>query len=640
MGSNCPIYGEHESRYPCVNRVHVGNDHVDFKYQFGKLSNVRYKEYIENTSSSKEIVTDTSKNLIGKSTKNQDMHDVRILLTMKSGGFEISTSWEKERRMIGLGKKCYGELKDDSNVFYNHIDLEFEEAVYPIRVCIHEWYSGGCITKLLTQNSEDNRWDVLWTRQRNIVSCEQVHFSPPLQSCNFKTKKLRIMLMCTVWDYYTCVDSVILIGTSKLILPKNSEQSLTDMFKSINSCQTIDKAPAAYNCICWDINCLQKNFSKYCTIYKSRSDLHLNYAQITKDIKLTSEESEEHTSCSFSRLPDEVILKILKKLDIRSLCRMSTMNKHLNNLTRDGSLFKCLNLINMRNMHSMYIDDIILYFISRCEHLRQLDLTSSNVSFLHFKKFLESCDGRLTHLRLSNCRFVDSCALLEIANMCKNLRVLDLSCCYYHGDAFSYLENLEFLEVLNLKCTRITVASICKILRRNRRIRDLNLNNLPKDNPFGDSASPRYPFVDERNRLCLDSIAIQLKESCPDLEILDISGGLITSQGIDALAECKDLRKLHIQKMNNGLINRRSLRKLFSACQRLEEVNLSGLYGSSGEELTLCKNLKQAHLRPLPQNISAILRQCPKLEKIYVMCNDLNLVYLLKKEYPHVSFCI
>ncbi|XP_011868642.1 PREDICTED: F-box/LRR-repeat protein 4-like isoform X3 [Vollenhovia emeryi] len=558
MGSNCPIYGEHESRYPCVNRVHVGNDHVDFKYQFGKLSNVRYKEYIENTSSSKEIVTDTSKNLIGKSTKNQDMHDVRILLTMKSGGFEISTSWEKERRMIGLGKKCYGELKDDSNVFYNHIDLEFEEAVYPIRVCIHEWYSGGCITKLLTQNSEDNRWDVLWTRQRNIVSCEQVHFSPPLQSCNFKTKKLRIMLMCTVWDYYTCVDSVILIGTSKLILPKNSEQSLTDMFKSINSCQTIDKAPAAYNCICWDINCLQKNFSKYCTIYKSRSDLHLNYAQITKDIKLTSEESEEHTSCSFSRLPVEVILKILKKLDIRSLCRMSTIDKRFQNLARDASLFKCLNLINMRDMHSMYIDEIILYFISRCKHLRQLDLTSSDISFSHFAKFLESCDDRLTHLRLSKCKFVDELVLLRIAT-CNNLKVLDLSYCQYYGDGFSCLENLECLEELNLKCTRIRAESICKILRKNHRIRDLNLSNVTNYCPVDSTMQVFRHGEKQRNKLYLDAIAITLKNSCPDLEILDISSGLITSQGIDALAECKNLWNLNIQEINNGRIEKRRI---------------------------------------------------------------------------------
>lgn len=61
-------------------------------------------------------------------------------------------------------------------------------------------------------------------------------------------------------------------------------------------------------------------------------------------------------------------------------------------------------------------------------------------------------------------------------------------------------------------------------------MRDLNLNGIE----FFDST------------IGLDDVMIQLRDSCPDLEIIGLAHGTITSRGIDALAECRNLRELNI----------------------------------------------------------------------------------------------
>ncbi|TGZ57751.1 F-box/LRR-repeat protein 4, partial [Temnothorax longispinosus] len=148
-----------------------------------------------------------------------------------------------------------------------------------------------------------------------------------------------------------------------------------------------------------------------------------------------------------------------------------------------------------------------------------------------------------------------------------------------------------------------------------------------------------------------------LRNSCPDLEIIDLSGNIITSQGIHALAECKNLRKLTMIEINifapagYCIIDKHSLHRLFSSCQRLEEVNLMDFYSVGcpddfyvhDDDLTLCKNLRQLYLGGGISSF-AILEQCPKLQTIYVLrywSNDTHdrqaFVAQAKEKYPHVS---
>ncbi|XP_024872524.1 F-box/LRR-repeat protein 2-like [Temnothorax curvispinosus] len=608
----------------------------------------------------------------------------------------------------------------------------------------------------------------------------------------------------------TQLDAVMLIGTSKLIFPKNPEdKSITNLLHRIraqrHSCSErfcpircseefsrIEEEPFSMAYYLWgscklfdpynttrdyenaylDILDLLKEFPKYCVIYKSdiatnfhksklahnqvfwKEDVpsskqgyvnhpllrnHWNYVKFIEDIKLSSGESKEQRD-SFSTLSDEIILMILKYLDIRSFCRMSKVNKRLNNLTQDSFFFKCLNLrnlkkvyykdsffcynkilfyfaskckylqqldftescisvpnfvnflqscsdclthlrlsscrfvdelsllnileickksknflfkcLNLRNLKKEYskdssfcYDKILFYFASKCKYLQQLDLTRSCISATDFVNFLQSCGDCLTHLRLKDCEFVDELCLLKILEICKNLKVLDLSyCIFLEGidQKVSSFKNLEFLEKLDLEGSPIRTESLCKILQKTRRMRNLNL---------------RMPgYIDEVELLDLDAITIQLKNSCPDLEIINLSGcSIITSRGIHALAECKNLRKLTMMDKNDmypedrSTIDKHSLSRLFFSCQCLEEVNLRNsdiiFNYDVYEELTMCKNLRQIYLG-YTSNF-AILEQFPKLQTIYVMRagnafddtrdSQTSFVAQVKEKYPHVS---
>lgn len=103
---------------------------------------------------------------------------------------------------------------------------------------------------------------------------------------------------------------------------------------------------------------------------------------------------------------------------------------------------------------------------------------------------------------------------------------LELRNCVLIDDiGFSYLEDLEFLERLDLYKTRIETETLCKILQRNRRMRHLLIGNT--------------------ENLNVDEVAEELRNSCPDLESIDLwKTYTLTSEGIDALADCKNLREV------------------------------------------------------------------------------------------------
>lgn len=156
----------------------------------------------------------------------------------------------------------------------------FHEAVYPIRVSIFEICKPGNISEILAQNS-NNQWFSLWVGSRLELSSAELHsarlFSPPLKSCVFKTKKLRLIFKYNiVHKSYTAIDAVMLIGTSELIFARNPEESLTKVLKKINcmyyfykDCYEDDgNLTPDYKNEHLDIDHLRKNFSEYCIISK------------------------------------------------------------------------------------------------------------------------------------------------------------------------------------------------------------------------------------------------------------------------------------------------------------------------------------------------------------------------------------
>ncbi|XP_071582145.1 F-box/LRR-repeat protein 4-like [Temnothorax nylanderi] len=667
---NKSSYCESCSRHPYVGRISVGEeDSVDFIYQFVK------KRFVAVDHRSLSIFH-TAPDIIGPpkfQNYGQLFHLPSIPFSnfnrIKDGTISIS-SWQKFIRNIDeLVRRDYSMTSEK-----RYIDIEFHEAVYPIRVCIYEICNPGSVIQISAQDS-NNHWIQLWDESsQNLELPESRLFSPPLSHpCNFKTKMLKLVFKDSSPFSYTKLDAVMLIGTSELILSRNPNESLTNLFKEIN-CMYSPYHDDVHNLTTdserahLDIVYLQQNFSKYCVICKS--DIrrvsyknNLKHKEVSQEIipgyeqpldqrcprrillksnsncansmKLSLDESKELSRCCLSALPNEILLKIFKYLDVVTLCRMNEVNNsRFDILTRDPLLYTRL---NMRWIESdkKYMCKLFCYFTPRCKYLQQLDLTGCNFVVNDFVNFLVNCGRRLTHLRLSNLPLngIDlSLILLKTSETCKNLKELDLSCSYKIDDkGLSYLEGLNNLEHLNLSYIDIRSERLCKILQNNQRMRQLHSD------------------------LINDAVLIELGNSCRDLDsLLDSSlhARDFTSQGINAFANCKNLQKVKLSLFDYSLTDD-SLFKLLSSYQNLQEVHLFSavLTDHRLELLAQCKNLKTLHLYEaeldIPDNCSVILKQCSKLQEFYfIFCDDhINqlvneLVNQWKERYPHVSVYI
>ncbi|XP_071627042.1 F-box/LRR-repeat protein 4-like isoform X2 [Temnothorax longispinosus] len=532
----------------------------------------------------------------------------------------------------------------------------------------------GDVIQISAQDDSNNEWFKLWETdyKSEIVPLTSRLFSPPLSHPrDFKTKMLRLFFKNgrgTAFGEippYTKVDAVMLIGTSELVRPRNYEKSLTNLLKEINCMyfphhEDIHNLTADFKNAHLDIDYLQRHFSEYCIIMEYCKDgsyirrvskgsilrenlMHKNvslevirHSNCAKRIILSSDESKELSRRNISDLPDEILLIILKNLDLMTLLHsLNYVNRHFNDLIRDPRLYTRLNIhCSPSKKNRFYLDmarrdmtKIFCYFTPRCKYLQQLDLTKSIFSVENFNNFLDNCGGRLTHLRLGYCRSINNLALLKISEICVNLKELNLEYCHGIGDeGFSYLEKLNGLEHLNLCNTHIKVECLSKILQKNQRMRDVNFERL-------------VCFFIKRKT------ATHFIKLCPNLEVIRLEDSIsFTSQDIDVLADCKNVRKVYFPKFQSPITDD-CLHRLLPSWQLLELVALQYivLTDHNLKLLTQCKNLKQLKLYWVklvtPDKCFTILEQCSKLQEFHLLsCNiDDCLVNEWKERYPHVS---
>ncbi|XP_071635790.1 F-box/LRR-repeat protein 4-like [Temnothorax longispinosus] len=630
MTFHYPFESESLSQYPYIGRISTGEENsVDFIYQFVK----HCRNFINNIDT-----LNTLHYMYGAPTKFPKYGDFSETFIMRTYDFDISlSSWHASVELPGRGMVWPERHIND----INHIEIVYHEAVYPIRVSIYEVYNPGNIIKIWAQDSSNKlhkRWILLWDGSPQIVPPISRLFSPPLQLCNFKTNILKLEFKHSILDY-TKLDAVMLIGTSELILPRNPEDSLNGLLKRLNCMyshhEDVHNLTANYEHAHLDIDHLQKNFPRHCIICKSdiEKSFHKNNFEHKKasvpDYVNRMDESKELPFDSFSVLSDEVILGILKHLDLKTLCLMNQVNKRFNDLTRDPLLYTRL---NMRNICCpTYFSNIFRYFTPRCKFLQKLDLTRSDISSFHFVQFIENYGRHLTHLRLVECSSVNNKVLFKISKICKNLKELDLTGCFKIKDqGYLCLENLESLEQLKLGDTYIKARRLCKILQKNKRMRELDLHCTFK----GCSFNQVDPFV------------IELINLCRDLQIINLlEASHITSEGINALADCKNLQEVDLSIYGVEADVNDSLSRLLSSCQLLEKIHLDCHIVLTDRNLILlteCKNLKLLHLEHVkfvtPDNVYIILKQCPKLQAFYLLNHNISpyLIGQWKKSHSHV----
>ncbi|XP_071570119.1 F-box/LRR-repeat protein 4-like isoform X2 [Temnothorax nylanderi] len=666
MASNYQsLYGESCGRYPYIGRKSVGEEdiRVDFIYQFVKKRHVKIHSNLGVFHSAPDIIGPPKFSNYGEPFQklNRWNNDIGISIT----------PWQYEDE--SMTKYFYSTLRAPwEHGEYQYIDIEFHEAVYPIRVSIYEMYHPGDVIQISAQDDSNNEWFKLWgtayksdyinTRQVNfleqlatgtdnkseIVSHTSRLFSPPLSHPrDFKTKMLRLFFKDRGTDFreiplYTKLDAVMLIGTSELVRPRNYEKSLTDLLKEINCMyfphhEDVHNLTADFKNAHLDIDYLQRHFSEYCIImapkycrdgsyirrvskesilrenlmHKNVSLEVIRHSNCAKRIKLSSDESKELSRRNISELPDEILLIIFKNFDLMTLCRLNCVNRRFNDLIRDPQLYTRLNI-----------------HYAKCKYLQQLDLTNSIFSVEDFKNFLDNCGRRLTHLRLKHCgHSINNLALLKISEICVNLKELNLNCCTGIDDeGFPYLEKLNGLEHLNLSGTCIKAECLYKILQKNPQMREVNFKHSI--------------YIYMKN-----TTLTQFVNLCPNLEVIRLEhcNNLIW-QDIDILADCKNLRKVYLPRFQPPVTDD-CLHRLLPSWQRLELVALRSivLTDHNLKLLTQCKNLKQLQLYWVklvtPDKCFTILEQCPKLQEFHLIhCNIHDcLVNKWKERYPHVS---
>ncbi|TGZ56696.1 F-box/LRR-repeat protein 4, partial [Temnothorax longispinosus] len=576
MTSYCqPLYCERCSRYPYVGRISVGEEeHVDFIYQF-------VKERFVPTRHQSLTIFYTAPDIIGPPKPNYG--ELFHLPGSNRKEIDISLSpWQKEDDFIRWYINKFAFWQYHKNTY---IDIEFHEAVYPIRVSIYEIYNPGSVIQILAQDS-NNQWNKLWDESSQIVPPTSRLFSPPLSHpCNFKTKMLRLVFRNSPLESYTKLDAVMLIGTSELIFPRNANESLTNLLKRIN-CMYSSHHEEVHNLTPdlksahLDIVQLQQNFPEYCVICKSDIKRKTFYKNNLK----RKQESQE----------DEILLIILKNLDLMTLCRLNYVNKRFNDLIRDPRLYTRLNI---RIVPDKYIRDIFCYFTPRCKYLRQLDLTASNFDVKDFVKFIDNCGRHLTHLKLK----------------------LALIHCRVDDEEFSYLERLNGLEYLNLLDTHIETQRLCKILHKNQRMREIYLE-----------------MYFERD-LNLDAVLIELGKSCPDLEVISSNMEVrhLTSRGINAFADCKNLRKINL--FHHCCVDDEE----FSYLERLNGLEYLNLHNTHIETQRLCKilqkNQRMRELRLKMYSKNDLINLGEVLIELGNSCRDLEVIDSMQLRYSLTS---
>uniref|UniRef100_A0A5B7BPJ4 Putative F-box/LRR-repeat protein 4 isoform X2 n=1 Tax=Davidia involucrata TaxID=16924 RepID=A0A5B7BPJ4_DAVIN len=142
----------------------------------------------------------------------------------------------------------------------------------------------------------------------------------------------------------------------------------------------------------------------------------------------------------------------------------------------------------------------ILSLATFCRNLETLIIGGCrDISDESIKALAAACNRSLKNLRMDWCSNVSDSSLNCILSECRNLEVLDISCCEEVTDAaFRGLGNEEFelvLKVLKVSnCPKITVAGIGMLLELCNSLEYLDVRSCPHVSKAGcDDAGLQFP---------------------------------------------------------------------------------------------------------------------------------------------------
>ena len=246
-----------------------------------------------------------------------------------------------------------------------------------------------------------------------------------------------------------------------------------------------------------------------------------------------------------------------------------------------------------------------------------------------FHEFIFNCGATLEILRLSCCRFITGETIEIISNTTsKNLIELDLQACI-HLDATAFLpiKSLTKLRKLDLYRCNISDEVLVEILQHCVEMEFLNLGATHVQN--------------------MDSVAIQLGETCHSLKAVDLWRSNLTGSGLSALCECKELLDIDLG-WSHVLRDLSTIGQLTRSCRKLRKLFLTTCRESDPvlmESIALnLPNLEQLDLLGSSSLtidcIEYLFKRCKKLAFIDIsFCRNFttDVVDTLRKTYTHIE---
>nr|CAD7402773.1 unnamed protein product [Timema poppensis] len=582
--------------------------------------------------------------------------------------------WDEapSRNELFMPQSCGGIISQD------FIDLEFEQAVYPFRVCVYETYNPGSVVRIWAEDSKEH-WELLWEGEPQCVGHTSRIFSPDIKSTNFPTKVLRLEFSHAHLDYYTELDAVLLVGTKEAIYRADDQPSsvgkLTSQIMQLNI-HTIPPQvdiPSSISSfldhqlprllkVTEDLTVQTSDliedlpYSNFNCLPISRdegADTRVGLADLPLDPRSTPSggcEPPDHIvfPLSFSQLlldadsrassmaslqpGDEAIVKIFGYLDLLSLCKCSQVNRQFHRLAADSLLYTELNL----KVYWYCTTAKALSFLTpRCKYLQKLDLSwcGNILSILpnDFIRFIDDCGGLLTHIRLNSCKFANNASIIKIGEKCKSLKELSLGNCLEINEAgFWGVAELKCLERLDLYHTLITLEPLKALIVGSSHLVHINLGSCVQVSS-------------------MDEIAQALALHCRDLVSVDFwKTYSLTPVGVRSLSMCSKLQEVDFGWCLGVGAPGNSLHALAKGCPRIKKLFLAALRGVGDRDLEpfmdFCPNMEQIDLVGVRSITSTVcmqfLTRFPRLRLLDVSFCDQILdseVSYWQFFFPHVS---
>lgn len=613
---------------PCVVDQYV-KEVADFSSQYGSDGSISY----------------VANNVIGKPTLYPEYGDFSSAYCMRT----YAKWWIK-------CDTSYDPIEDPQPLLppsVDFLDIRYESAVYPIRVDFYETYNPGSVVRVWG-SLEGHGWTLLWSGdpQLGLKAAARI-FSPPITQPHRLVNLLRIEFDHRQHNYYSALDAVLLVGSTH-----TGNKSFSDHGESITSQIMklgLHKAPVCEEDILAGIQFLlsEENLLKLIEedhnekeddeeeklLIEEKADL-LEVRLKEKCLSIVYENDfpgsqmeapDTRTSGGyFDLLPEELILHILRQLDIRSLCRISSTCKLLQRYASDPFLYMKLNL---KNCWWLVKNSTLECLRSRCSLLSCLDLSwcgpYNALDTETFMEYIHTCGRQLTTLRLNNCHFIDNYCLYMIANVCFNLQELSMAnCSKVDNLGFGELKKARGLSRLDLSRTRIDFHTLQLLLQHAGNLRHLSLNNC--------------------NQLDMDEVALTLQTFNRGLMSLHAwKTHNLTSRGLRALACIPTLQDLDLGWALSGVITE-GLGELVRGCRDLKRLYLTALRTLTDHDLNhlTSQTLQLTQLDIMgtrnvtPDAVFRLLQSCKHLEHLDVsFCEQIHASYIQQwvVQFPHID---